>query len=347
MRYKHSTLSVVHIIEIECVDSPFKLIHSGDVIPRPCSVAKSLFGCTSEVSSHCPWVCDSCSAYKCSDSSAVASNNGDTFECSSFTDLTQEELDIYCDNGGILATCRSTCNYCEVAPSYTPSYVPSLAPSYTPSPTVLGFVNMNFDENELDLDTLFDDYGYYDLDYTPYSYFHPDLVLNNFGFYPGHASPDTGYYYGVITPQNVAFNEYGDPATMECPGGSFSIESMWVTSAWLPDAPVGFYGLKSDGSTVSFSVVLPTIDSPVFVDGEFDDFTDLIYFTIDTPREGDVAAMDDFNLSITEPCMVSDSLSDNRNERNSGEYKSIKNPFSIINDEDNPRPDFAPIFPRE
>ena len=82
---------------------------------------------------------------------------------------------------------------------------------------------MNFDENELDLDNLIGDDYYYDSDSSPYAYSRKDLRLTNFGYYPGENLPDTGFYYGVISPNNVAFNEYGDPAMVECEGGSFFV----------------------------------------------------------------------------------------------------------------------------
>lgn len=331
--------------EAECVNSPFKLIHTGDIAPRPCAVAISLFGCTSEVSSHCPYSCDSCPTHRCSDSTAIIFSNGDFFEsCALFSQESQNLIDMYCTYPGIHKTCRSTCDYCQAPPSYVPTYSPSSAPSSTSSPTVNGFINVHFDENELDLDNLIGDDYYYDTDYSPFAYFHPDLLFEDFGYYPGHASPGTGFSYGLITENNVAFNEYGDPATIGCPGGSFFIESMWITSAWQPNAPVVFYGVKTDGTQTAFSVILRRIDNPVFLESEFEDFTDLSYLIIDTPLDGDVAVMDEINVGISQPCTVPESFTGMGSE-------SILKSFDLtdinIDIEDKPKPKFAPIYPRK
>lgn len=238
---------------------------------------------------------------------------------------------------GILQTCRSTCDYCQAPPSYVPSHAPSSAPSNSSSPTVTGFLNLHFDENELDLDNLSGDDYYYDNDLSPYAYSHPDLLFENLGYYPGHASPDSGFSYGLITENNVAFNEYGDPATIGCPEGSFYVESMWLTSAWQSNAPVVFYGVKTDGTLITFSITLTDIYTPVFLESEFEDFTDLRYVIIDTPLDGDVAVMDEIKVGISQPCDTTGILSEIGS-------KNILKSFDL---EGKPSPNFAPIYPRE
>lgn len=325
---------------MECVNSPFKLIATGDVVARPCGPAISLFGCTPEISSHCPYSCDSCPTHGCSDSTATIASNGLFFEsCSLFSQQNQNVINAYCAFPGIYKTCRSICDYCQAPPSYVPSFAPSSAPSYTPSPTVSGFINIHFDENELDLDNLIGDDYYYDTDYSPYTYLHPELLFENFGYYPGHASPGTGFSNGLITENNVAFNEYGDLATIGCPGGSFFMESMWITSAWQSNAPVVFYGVKTDGTVTTFTITLPDIDIPVLLESEFEDFTDLSYVLIDTPLDGDVAVMDEINVGVSQPCTIPESFTGMGS-------KSVLKSFDFVDIEDKPSPNFAPIYPR-
>lgn len=330
--------------DTECIDSPLPFIHTGNTIPRTCEfVGDNFSDCTPEASSHCPSTCDECSTYMCLDSVSTFVYNNQFLTCSTVASLPPTLQELVCAAVSLASTCRATCDYCPnttVPSSIPPSSPPSVASTY------FNYIDINFDEASLDFGD-FDDYGYY-YDISLYDYYHPDIMLLNFGYYPGHLSPGTGYEYGVITPLNAGFNKYGDPVVIQCLGGSFYIESMWLTSAWQDDAPVDFFGTKNDGTIVSFSLTLsPTM--PMFVDGEFDDFTDLATLLIDTPREGDIAVIDQMQIGITEQCDMTDSFEEDEegvmglNSNKSLRKKSHSNKNSSDR-EDNPG--FSPIFPR-
>merc|ERR1712232_1086473 len=104
---------------------------------------------------------------------------------------------------------------------------------------------------------------------------------------------------------------------------------MWVTSAWNPNAPIDIYGLKTNGSIVTFSTTLSSIDTPMFLDGELDEFNDLVILVIDTPRDGDIAVMDNVKIGITQECLISESMSDKAMSEE--EERMTKYPESIKN----------------
>jgi hypothetical protein len=45
------------------------------------------------------------------------------------------------------------------------------------------------------------------------------------------ATTGEGYYYGVVSSPNVAFNDYGDPASLAVSSGLFDLDSGYLTSA--------------------------------------------------------------------------------------------------------------------
>src|SRR5580658_3732952 len=45
------------------------------------------------------------------------------------------------------------------------------------------------------------------------------------------ATPGDGYYYGVVSSSNVAFNDYGNPASITVSSGLFDLDSGYLTSA--------------------------------------------------------------------------------------------------------------------
>ena len=115
------------------------------------------------------------------------------------------------------------------------------------------------------------------------------LNWNNFGVVNGaEMSPSNGYasvlgyYSGVVSPNNVAFNEYGDPASITVSGGLFDLDSAYLTSA-IDSVPLldiqvqGFVGatmlynntytVNNSGSTL-INFDYSGIDSVTFTSGE-------------------------------------------------------------------------------
>jgi hypothetical protein len=130
------------------------------------------------------------------------------------------------------------------------------------------------------------------------------LNWNNFGVVNGaEMSPSNGYasvlgyYSGVVSPNNVAFNEYGDPASITVSGGLFDLDSAYLTSA-IDSVPLldiqvqGFVGatmlynntytVNNSGSTL-INFDYSGIDSVTFTSGE------------------EPFAMDNLTVSVPEP----------------------------------------------
>ena len=115
------------------------------------------------------------------------------------------------------------------------------------------------------------------------------LNWNNFGVVNGaEMSPSNGYasvlgyYSGVVSPNNVAFNESGDTASITVSGGLFDLDSAYLTSA-IDSVPLldiqvqGFVGatilynntytVNNSGSTL-INFDYSGIDSVTFTSGE-------------------------------------------------------------------------------
>jgi hypothetical protein len=74
------------------------------------------------------------------------------------------------------------------------------------------------------------------------------LHWNNFDVINGETmDASDGYHSGVVSPNNVAFNAYGDPATISVATGVFALNSGYLTAALNLNTPVqievqGFFG---------------------------------------------------------------------------------------------------------
>jgi hypothetical protein len=54
---------------------------------------------------------------------------------------------------------------------------------------------------------------------------------NNFATFAGGCLPGTGYANGVVSSPNVAYNNFGNPATVSN-ASPFTFNSVWMTAAW-------------------------------------------------------------------------------------------------------------------
>lgn len=346
----HCPLSCNACAEFECSDSDATFIYNEG--ERICSNAQSVppqlmaqVCQVTRLAKTCRGVCNYCTVSTAVPSIDISSmpSMGPTVSPSS---VPSDESTFMISTGPTVSQSSAPSEESSSMPSMSPSIssVPSNPPSVTP--TLVTNIDMNFDEAGLDCDGPFDDYDYSyyyddddDDDCGNLDYYHTDITLVNFGYYSGHLSPGTGYDYGVVTPDNVSYNQFGDPAVIECHSGSFYIESMWINSAWQPNAPVDFIGIKNDGTTLDFSITLPNTTVPIKLDSVFDDFTDLDSLVINTPRDGDVAVIDGIQLGITGPCdMTFDFMASTEEEDEHNVFGKTSTTVS--------RPNFSPIYPR-
>jgi hypothetical protein len=60
----------------------------------------------------------------------------------------------------------------------------------------------------------------------------------------GTANGLSGYYYGMITPSNVALNAHGNPAEIDAAGTNFNFFTAYLTGAWESNLNVEVQGFR-------------------------------------------------------------------------------------------------------
>lgn len=318
-----SNVTPHQIFESDCVDSPMSLVFLPLTRRRSCQYAVNRIGCDDpewgqDISTHCPLTCteetgvDYCTPNQCVDSSATClysvpkaslqeSTKAAYRTCS---DLLADHVsgamrDFICQDPAVLTTCRETCEYCG-APIVTDA--PTVSPSLSPSEElILGSeLILDFDDADLYYMDPLDDYDYgYDVgwDFTS-----EDIFIEGLGWYDAVFSPGSGFEYGIVSEPNASFNLYGLPVEFTCLNGAFSLNSMYLNSAWDNDCPVVFTATKNDGTVVTTTIALSSMTQPEFI--EFDGFDDLQYLRMETPNSLDTFVMDDLNLTILSECFV-------------------------------------------
>lgn len=78
--------------------------------------------------------------------------------------------------------------------------------------------------------------------------------------------PGTGYRTGTVSPHNVAYNGYGNPASLTSAGGTaFTLDSFYLTAAWNDDLDVTVtasrLGVVLDTTTLIVSTDGPTLET--------------------------------------------------------------------------------------
>src|SRR5271169_6549433 len=88
------------------------------------------------------------------------------------------------------------------------------------------------------------------------------LNWNNFAVADGlDFSPDTGYYTGVVSPNNVIFNEFGNPASVSISSGLFDLDSVYLTAALNLDSPLNIQVEGFVGATMIYDNTC-TVNNP-------------------------------------------------------------------------------------
>ena len=72
-----------------------------------------------------------------------------------------------------------------------------------------------------------------------------------------------GYYYGMVSAPNVAFNDWGGPAEIDSPGTNFNFLSAYLTGAWNDNLNIEVQGFNGTNllydQTVVASATNPTL----------------------------------------------------------------------------------------
>jgi hypothetical protein len=84
------------------------------------------------------------------------------------------------------------------------------------------------------------------------------LNWNNFYHLNGSLEYPYGYFNGTVSTPNVAFNAYGNPASVSIGSGQFDFNSAYLTAAWNNKVNILVKGLL--GGTVKYSTTV-TVDT--------------------------------------------------------------------------------------
>ena len=99
-------------------------------------------------------------------------------------------------------------------------------------------------------------------------------VLN--GIIVGTSMGTNGYYYGVVSPSNVAFNAGGGPAEIDSPGTNFDFLSAYFTGAWNSNLNIEVQGFR-DTNLVYDETKVVSATSPTLLTFDYLDI-DRLYF---------------------------------------------------------------------
>ena len=85
-----------------------------------------------------------------------------------------------------------------------------------------------------------------------------------------------GYYYGMVSPSNVAFNAGGTPAEIDSPGTNFNFLSVYLTGAWNSNLNIQVEGFDGANEIYNTIVVASATNPTLFTFNYLD--IDRLYF---------------------------------------------------------------------
>jgi hypothetical protein len=109
--------------------------------------------------------------------------------------------------------------------------------------------------------------GYEGLSWSNFSYLTPFLMTNVSGL--------TGYYYGMVSLSNVAFNAGGTPAEINS-ATNFNFLSAYLTGAWNSNLNIQVEGFNGTNLLYNQTVVASATDATLFTFNYLD--IDRLYF---------------------------------------------------------------------
>lgn len=121
------------------------------------------------------------------------------------------------------------------------------------------------------------------------------VVLTNY-FSP------SGYYNGMISPSNVAYNGFGNPAEIDLADGNFDFLSAYLTAAWNSNLNVVVQGFS--GATMLYSTnVIVNWTGQTLVDFNFQNIDRLTFDSFGgtnagVPGAGEQFVMDNFSFAF-------------------------------------------------
>jgi hypothetical protein len=86
-----------------------------------------------------------------------------------------------------------------------------------------------------------------------------------------------GYYYGMVSPSNVAFNSYGDPAEVDARGTNFDFLSTYLAGAWNSNLNIEVEGFRG-GTLLYDTTVVASATNPTLFTFDYTN-VDRLYFS--------------------------------------------------------------------
>jgi PEP-CTERM motif-containing protein len=92
------------------------------------------------------------------------------------------------------------------------------------------------------------------------------LSWSNFGEWNAILTSNSapGYYYGMVSPSNVAFNGYGGSAEIDARGTNFDFLSAYLTGAWNSNLNIEVEGFRSGTLLYDTTVVASATSATLF-----------------------------------------------------------------------------------
>jgi hypothetical protein len=102
-------------------------------------------------------------------------------------------------------------------------------------------------------------------------------------YYSGYQ--DSGYYFGVISESNAAFNLYGSDLFITSTGADFDFNGAWFTAAWIEDLPLTINAYDGGVLIDTASLILSKL-TPQWLDFNVLSIDRLHFSTITEPGGG-------------------------------------------------------------
>jgi hypothetical protein len=87
----------------------------------------------------------------------------------------------------------------------------------------------------------------------------------------------SGYYYGMVSASNVAYNPFGNPAGIDSAGTNFNFLSVYLTGAWHSNLNVEVQGFRAGSLLYDTTVIASATNAALFTFDYLD--IDRLYFS--------------------------------------------------------------------
>lgn len=116
------------------------------------------------------------------------------------------------------------------------------------------------------------------------------LSWTNFRVVRGDFAPDSGYARGMVSPQNVAANPQGSPASFSLASGTFVLTGFYATAAWSEGLEATFTGFQGATQVYQYNTLLSTL-SPLLIELNWSGINRVEFSGtggVDNPQDGGV-----------------------------------------------------------